>query len=164
MPGMALNLEGESGSLPPGRHRATVEEIKRTLVDAFPGSQSRAVIFEQWSMLLAAIERIVSVEAQWIDGSFVTTKEDPGDVDILSHLAGEALEALDGVDWTLLRGLIAGPLSRDLHLCDSYWVAIYPEGHPARGEYERALAYWDDWFGKDRAGNAKGYVELERDA
>lgn len=159
---MALAFADGSDYLPAGRHRATAEEIKTFFVDAFPASISRPILFERWAVLLQAIERVVEVQAQWIDGSYVTKKPEPGDIDLVSHLDGETLDALPPVERALLRGLIAGQLSKQLHACDSFHIAIYPPGHPARGPYEAALAYWEEWFGTDRGGEPKGYVELDR--
>jgi hypothetical protein len=158
---MAIEFAPGEDYLPAGRHVASVAEIEAALVGGFPSSLRRPALFEQWRTLFQAIERIVEVRAQWIDGSFVTRKEEPGDIDLVSHLDGELLDALDPVEWMLLRGLIAGQVSKALHDCDSFFVAVYPEGHPARDAYERALAYWDAWFGADRAGRSKGYIELQ---
>ena len=159
---MTIAFAEGSDRLPPGRHVVTVEDIERVLVDGFAVSGTRRPLFERWKQVLAAIESLVPVEMQWIDGSFVTTKLDPGDIDVVSHLDGEAMDALDPVQQTLLAGLIAGHPSRDIHACDSFWVPVYPEGHPAREESERAALWWNDFFGKDRDGESKGYVELRR--
>ncbi len=63
----------------------------------------------------------------------------------------------------LLTGVLAGHTSRDLHGCDSFYIASYPEDHPARAVYEAALSVWDSLFASDRAGNPKGYVEVSRE-
>jgi Family of unknown function (DUF6932) len=158
---MAIGFPEGQDSLPPGRHKATQGEIEAALVDGFQESATRRRLFDQALELLEAIRKIVPVSALWIDGSFVTTKEHPGDIDLVSHLDGEALDALKPVDQMLLGGLVAGHWSRDLSGCDSFVVGVYPPGHNARGQYEAAASWWDSFFGNDRAGNAKGYVELE---
>jgi hypothetical protein len=56
---------------------ASVAEIEAALVGGFPSSLRRPALFEQWRTLFQAIEHIVEVRAQWIDGSFVTRKEEP---------------------------------------------------------------------------------------
>src|SRR5437016_4245337 len=87
-PRMALAFVEGSDYLPPGGHAATVSEIRAFFVDAFPSSTSRSNLFDRWAVLLEAIERIIHVDAQWIDGSYVTKKQDPGDIDLVSHLNG----------------------------------------------------------------------------
>jgi len=160
---MSIQFADGSSTLAPGRHLATADEILDALVDAFPNSTSRVPIYAQWQTLLEAIERMIKVEEQWIDGSFVTKKENPGDIDLVSHVDGPTLEQLGPVDQMLLHGVLAGHQSRDLHLCDSFFIAIYPEGHPARPIYEQALSIWESIFGTDRGGDPKGFVELQRD-
>jgi hypothetical protein len=102
------------------------------------------------------------MKAHWVDGSYVTTKLDPADIDVVTVFEGGAYDALDDVDRTLLKGLLSHKISQALHGCDSYFFVEYPPGHPARLQYEAAYAYWDGWFGQDRGGNPKGYVELVR--
>lgn len=131
-------------------------------MDAFPGSATRRPLYELWSNLIAAIERVVAIREHWLDGSFVMTKLDPGDVDVVSVFEGAEYDALTDVDHTLLKGLLADKITQALHGCDSYFMVFYPVGHPARAEYEAACTYWAGWFGQDRAGNPKGYVELLR--
>lgn len=37
----------------------------------------------------AAIAAVVTLREQWLDGSYVTTKVDPEDADIIVHLDGQ---------------------------------------------------------------------------
>jgi len=157
---MPIAFAPDSDRLPPGRHEATVVEIEQLLVDDFPSSHNRRPLFESWRNVIAAMQRVIPIQAQWLDGSFVTTKEEPADIDIVTHFDGESLEGLDPVDQTLLRGLVGNAASQALHGCDSYVIAAYPAGHAARPAYEAALSYWDGWFGRARDGKPKGYVEV----
>jgi len=146
--------------LPSGRHEATASEIKAALVDDFPKSATRSHLYDQWQALREAIERVIPIEEQWLDGSFVTRKEDPGDIDLVSHLDGSAVDNLSVADGMLLFGLLDRDLSRDVHGCHSFPIVIYPDGHPDRPQYEAALQAFDSLFGHDRNGNQKGYVEV----
>lgn len=137
-----------------------VAEIEELLVDGFPNSQNRRPLFDSWRNVLTAIQRVVAIDAHWLDGSFATTKPEPADIDVVTHFDGEALETLDPVDATLLRGLVGDKASQALHGCDSYVIAVYPEGHAARPAYEAALSYWDGMFGHGRDGKPKGYVDV----
>lgn len=158
---MAISFTAGQDRLDPGRHVATATEIKTALVDAFSTAVTRGPLYDQWRVLNQAIEKILPIEEQWVNGSFVTTKLNPGDIDLVTHFDGARLAALDAGDRMLLKGLVAGHQSRDLHLCDSFVIAIYPNGHPWRSRYEALSAYFDGLFGKDRTGNAKGYVEVD---
>src|SRR5690242_7160692 len=103
--GMALELRPGEDRLDAGRHAVTFEEIREVFVDGFPGSATRAPLFESFSLVRAAIMRVVPIREQWIDGSFVTRKQDPVDIDLVTVFDGEQLDALDGPDRTLLKGL-----------------------------------------------------------
>jgi hypothetical protein len=149
-----------SSYLPPGLHRATVDEVGATLVDGFPSSTTRREIFDGWTDLRATMSTVVSLREQWLDGSYVTTKEDPGDADLVVHLNGDEIEALDSIAEATLKGLVAGAGSRAAWRCDSYPLVEYPSGHPLRALYEESRSYWRTFFGHDRSGVPKGIVEV----
>jgi len=157
---MALEFPEGSDALAAGRQAASIDEVEAALVDAFPASVTRRPLFESWLALREAIRRLVSIDTEWIDGSYVTTKQDPKDIDVVTHISGPELDALDAPAQATLSGLVSGPVSRHLHGCDSYICAVYPPGHPQHAAYEAAKVYWANWFGHDRAGQPKGYVEI----
>ncbi len=157
---MALEFPNGSHVLPPGRHPATVLEIETALVEAFPTSTRRRTLYRRWLAVREAIRRIVAVEEEWLDGSYVTREQEPQDIDMVSHLPHDAVDRLDDAGKAMLTGLVAGHRSRDLHACDSFFLVTYPEGHPQHALYQQALQYWDGLFGHDRSGSPKGYVEV----
>jgi hypothetical protein len=69
-------FDPETGALPPGDHRATLDEIRRRL-----GFTPR----RRWLLkgLRAAVEAFwaAGIEEIYVDGSFCTDKPDPGDID-----------------------------------------------------------------------------------
>lgn len=161
---MPVALPKKADFLPPGVHEATPEEIEAVFVHDFKGSTTRAVVFRQWQILNQAIERIIPIEKQWVYGSFVTSKKDPADIDIITHFDGAAMDGLGPVDKMLVHGLISGHYTRDLHGVDSYAIVFYPERHPAREEYVKAINFWDDMLAhQGRKGEAKGYIEVKLD-
>jgi hypothetical protein len=158
-----IEFEQKSDRLPAGKHIATPAEIKAVFVDNFPKSTTRAVVFRQWEILSEAIERIIPIKQQWLYGSFVTKKENPADIDLVSHFDGALMDGLDPVDKMLVHGLISGHYTRDLHGVDSFAIVQYPERHPAREEYVKAINFWEDMLAhQGRSGEAKGYVEVKR--
>lgn len=153
--------EGET-VLPPGRHPASIEDVKSLLVDGFPSSERRRPLFERWVAVREAIRRVTTVEAEWLDGSYVTRKEEPNDIDMLTFFEESAIESLDEASKALLRGLVAKELSRELHACHSFLLVVYPEGHPAHAVYQAGRQYWENHFGHDRSGQPKGFLEIEQ--
>lgn len=144
-----------------GFHDASVDDVVATLVNSFTGSTTRKDIFERWARMRSAIAAVVSLREQWLDGSYVTTKVDPEDADIVVHLDGPEIERLDATAEFTLQALVAGKTTQATWRCDSYPLVEYPEGHPLRAAFERQRDYWADFFGKDREGNPKGIVRVE---
>jgi hypothetical protein len=147
--------------LEPGFHDATVQDVEATLVNGFVESTTRRDIFERWTRMRSAIAAVVSLREQWLDGSYVTTKIDPDDADVVVHLDGDEVENLDTTAEFTLQALVAGKQTQATWRCDSYPLVEYPEGHPLREAFERQRSYWADFFGKDREGNPKGIVRVE---
>jgi len=150
-----------SAYLDPGFHDATVADVESTLVNGFPTSNTRRDIFERWQQLRAAIAALVTLREQWLDGSYVTTKVDPGDADIVVHLDGAEVDNLAPVAEFTLQALVAGKTTQAAWRCDSYPLVEYPQGHPLRALFEAQRTYWADFFGTDRLGAPKGIVRVE---
>jgi hypothetical protein len=157
---MALEFPNGSDVLPPGRHSASVLEVEAALVGRFPASARRRPLYQRWLAVREAIRRIVVVEKEWLDGSYVTREQEPQDIDMVSHLPHDTVDGLDEAGKAMLLGLIAGYRSRDLHACDSFVLVAYPDGHPQHAVYQQVLRYWDNLFGHDRSGTPKGFVEV----
>jgi hypothetical protein len=149
-----------SGVLVLGRHATTVDEVERVLVDDL-ASPMRRRIFDQWIELLGAIADIVPMLAHWMDGSFVTAKEAPDDIDVLTHVDGLAFDGLDDTKQGRCNALASGDRNDALPQCDSWLVTAYPEGHEAHGDYVTLADAWHSVFSGEADGKPKGYLELE---
>jgi hypothetical protein len=98
MPLPALRADG---TLPPGVHRATLDEV----FAAFPAATlERLALNVALSSCVATIKRLRLANQVALDGSYVTSKPDPADVDIavltpgVYQLAGEQRYAAEGID------------------------------------------------------------------
>jgi hypothetical protein len=162
---MALEWSSEGDRLPAGRHVATIGEIEAFFVDAFPTSTRRRPLFESFKVMRVAITRVVPIREQWLNGSFVTDKLEPADIDVVTIVEGSEFDALDGSAQMLLKGLVHAKVTQYMHGCDSYLMAHYPAASSHRSTYDHAEAYWDGWFGVHRVdGRPKGYVQVVPDA
>jgi hypothetical protein len=134
-------FEEASGLLPPGDHEATLAEIQ----DRFCWNYRRR---EFYRGLEHVAGELIShrVEKIWVDGSFVTKKERPGDVDV----AYEVPEGADINDW----GWLAPRRRRDLKKVQH--VDLLPDW-PNQPQMNR-------WFCGDIDGNIKGIIRLIADA
>ena len=158
MPIPALDADG---LLPPGRHTASVAEVKAAFVDPFGGSASRMAIFTGWRMHRESLQNVVPGMYQWIDGSFVTSKPDPGDIDVVTFIDGVQYDAMP--DWrrALGQSLMLGHGNQQFWNVDSFAVPVVPATHPTHAAYAQAEQYWDDLWSKVRgATRQKGYLEV----
>ncbi len=97
---------------------------------------------------------------QWIDGSFVTKEQRPGDIDLVTFIDFQIIASLGNVLQSYTY-----PESETLFQVDAYIVAVYPVDHKKYYLYQHDKAYWIDQFDKTRrnkAGNklSKGFLEI----
>ena len=82
MPIPPLNSDG---LLPPGVHETTIAEIQDRF-GVFRGNEQRPRLFVHLMELVANMRRSSPFEALLVDGSFVTAKFTPNDMDIIAVL------------------------------------------------------------------------------
>lgn len=152
---------GANGLLPTGLHRVTVDQVHSAFVAPFPTSANRQKLYEQWLLHREAIATLVPVQRQWLNGSYVTAKVDPGDVDVVTFVDGAVLEALDPAPLALLESLVSGHDTRDLWGIDSFLVATYAEDHPAYATSRRTEGAWRrTWTNVKGTDLTKGFLEV----
>lgn len=146
--------------LPQGMHRMGMAELKHLCVDSFQGSRTRTRI---WGGLSFVIDKLLQYQVEadvWLNGSFLTKKQDPEDVDLVLCIKIEVYdqapsEAKDAIDW------INDNLKK-VHFCDSYRFFMYPPSHKLHTVGEQLHAYWLDQFGTNYAGDEpKGIALIE---
>ncbi len=82
MPIPALNVDG---LLPPGVHDCPLAEV-RARFGSFQGSDVRQRLFARLEELVAGMTRSGLFEALLVDGSFITAKPAPNDIDLVAVL------------------------------------------------------------------------------
>lgn len=136
----------------------TTEDIAQDHVDAHPGSNTRRQIFAGYQNYCKDFsEQITGTFTQWIGGSFVTSKIDPGDIDLVNLIAGHQI-ATEEQAKPLLPFLNENG-SKEKYSVDGYWAPVFPEGHKHRNVTEEALNYWWTWFGRSREGHDRTIVQ-----
>lgn len=138
----------------PGLHKITQAELYQAAVAVFPADSPRHALyagFAAWSTRLQALGLRGTV---WIDGSFLTEKQDPADIDLVlwSPLPSRPLDA---VEQTNVGWLLNHQMARL-----SYRLDLYVE-MPATTDVIHRQAYWRGFFGycHDLV-TAKGLVEV----
>lgn len=135
------------GLLPQGVHSATLEEVR----ERFGGNDRREQLL---SGLVEALRllRAAGCRRVYINGSFVTAKERPNDIDALWDIEGVDPDALDPVFFDFEDGRAA---QKARFGCE-FFPAQVPEGVTGRAFLE--------FFQTDRqTGEPKGIIELKLD-
>lgn len=152
---------GANGLLPTGLVRVSAEQVQEHFVAPFSTSTSRQRLYDQWLLHRQAIEVIIPIQRQWLNGSFVTHKVDPADIDVVTFIDGEALNALDPPRQAVLSDLMAGHSTRDRWGIDSFVVPTYAEDHPDRTAARKAEGYWWRMWTNVKGSNlTKGFLEV----
>jgi hypothetical protein len=150
--------------LPKGVHDATPDEVRMRLVDAFPGSTSRPGIFSGWSAYSASLRALIDVQSEFLDGSFVTSRQEPDDVDMSLWIRALDLDALNPIEEANLNRMLA--MQRSFQ-CDVYLVPECVQNHPLRPHFDQqrdwTKKYWRAYKDPNDVvipGIAKGYLRV----
>ena len=128
----------ESSYLPPGLHRANLVEVQQR----FGSNDTRKALLRHLDNFVELV-RNVGAKKLILDGSFVTAKENPADIDVILVLP-------DIFDATTreARILLESRIRFNIHL------------FPVREGDDEFLQHWIAFFGHDRNGVPKGLVEV----
>lgn len=135
------------GLLPQGVHPATLEEVR----ERFGGNERREQLLTGLVEALRLL-RAAGCRRVYIDGSFVTAKERPNDIDFCWDIEGVEPDALDPVFFDFADGRAA----QKARFGAEFFPAQVPEGITGRTFLE--------FFQVDRqTGEPKGIIELRLD-
>jgi hypothetical protein len=109
------------------------------------------------AMCLAISGALLPAEV-WVNGSFLTHKIEPDDVDVV--LVINVLSAGGTTDQQNIIRRIEGKDFQFPVRCDSYVCKQYPEGHTLRSTGEFMRAYWMKQFGFSRGDRIKGIAVI----
>jgi hypothetical protein len=137
-----------------GLHQFAVEHPRFRL-----SGTRRAVMKNLWTVAGALCRWGISCKL-WIDGSFLTEKIDPHDVDFVVVLPENFHDAATPEQLAILEWLcedIAQPAKKML-LCDAYALYEVSPGDPGYTDYLLDDALWKKTFGTSRQHEPKGMV------
>lgn len=102
---MPLPVLRTDGMLPPGIHRATLDEV----FAAFPATTTeRQALNAAVELCVATVKRLGLADQIALDGSYASAKANPADIDMvvltpgMYQMAGESRFAAEGIDTNLL--------------------------------------------------------------
>lgn len=136
-------------------------ELKKEFVEGIP-SAKRMDIFNRFLKYNEDLQKVLGFcgFVQWIDGSFVTKKVNPGDIDLVTFIESEKIVKVgNSID------PFRFPKSESIYGVDAYIIEVYPSDGPDYFKTVSDRAYWTDRFSKtrrDRHGNKlkKGFLEI----
>lgn len=143
------------GNLPSGDYWPTEANFEERFVNVH-GSSSREKIYVGFKSHRAALlaAGVADDSKCMLDGSYTTSKLDPGDIDLVVEVVSTLFDSSERV-----QELLSGPDAKPDFSCDAYPLLVLSEDDP---DYESITAqgrsYWRKWFGRDRANNPKGRV------
>lgn len=134
----------------------SLADFEAVFVTGFPESLTRRRIFGRYLAYVEELRGIVgSGFVQWVDGSFVTRKVNPGDIDFLTLLEIDRYEKnREAIDALRMRR------SEPNSVIDGYFLFIRPENHPQWHLYAADRDEWYRHFRWGRDDEQKGFVQL----
>lgn len=151
------------GYLNPGFYDWSSEMIQDNLVNYFrPNNQRRKEVFQGYLALCNDLILLGISSIQWIGGSFVSAKAEPGDIDLSNIVSISCLDSLlenNLVTEDALKSMFFGDAySKPKYKCDSYLIPKVPLDHPDYNYYKDRLHYWETLWSYDREKKPKGIV------
>jgi len=125
------------------------ESLTALLVSPFDDSRQRKLLLKGLLALLAEVKEVCIFTEAWVDGSFVSDKEEPNDVDIV--LWYNTASSISPRELRTYRELMDSDLMMYRYCCDVY---IEENGD------DTARIYWKNWFGQNRTGQPKGIIRV----
>jgi hypothetical protein len=119
-----------------------ISTFKNVFVDDFPNSTTRKVIFDNYLRYLDDFSKEITPNfIQWIDGGFVTLKENPRDIDFVTFIDA----SIHDENETLIDNRYISSVTYNLSL-DAYVMKVYPESESAYETY--TLFHSENWHSR----------------
>jgi len=145
--------------LVPGLHNRTVTELKQLCVTGFANSATRGSIMLGLEDVVTRLCGAALAGEIWIDGSFLTQKLDPEDVDMAFGVPHQLYDNGSPEQKQTLEWFVQSNL-KSSHHCDTYIWFEYPLGHPMHAQTLDKRNYWQRHFGFSRRLEAKGIAVI----
>jgi hypothetical protein len=97
---------------------------------------------------------------QWINGSFVTDKINPSDIDVVTFVDGAAFDKLPAWRQDVVSEICNGRGDMAYSHVDCKICSVYPSSDRSHDSYVAEREYWDEAWSRFRPGTTKGYVEV----
>ncbi len=146
--------------LAPGLIPHSGDELRVLTVDGFPASSTRKALWDSLQLLVSELRGHNLLPAKlWLDGSFLTEKIDPDDLDLCVEIEVDRINSATPTAVDFLRRLSNHELHGDPRKLHTFLIPSAPVGHPDRMNYLATCSHWERDFGvalisKERKGIA----------
>jgi len=146
------------GFLPAGIHRSDADSIFEMFVLPFPDSQTRRRLFRLWEAYNQQLKDKLGgvVLTQWLNGSFVTGKLNPVDIDLVTFVPSLLYQRSeeDLIEFYTTISLYDTGL-------DTYICPVFLPDESGYAEFQQRRDDWQNLFGQLRSREGKkGFLEL----
>lgn len=142
---------------------ATKEMIHAELVAPFGTGTRREELYSGWLRYNADLQNLLqdALLEQWVNGSFVSQKIRPGDIDVVTLCDGKRLQELS----SQLRRFRKHEAKAHYGV-DGYFLEVYARDHRWASRTTSDKAYWRHTFGtlpksRNRKSRSKGYLVIK---
>lgn len=123
------------------------------LLESFAWNEHRRLLLVELNFFISEVKELLSADTKiWLDGSFVTNKVLPNDIDLVLFVNTSAYQE----NYNIFKQI----RSKYLNI-DAYFVEIFPEGHKKYQHGELDKLEFLHLFSKDRKRRNKGFIELK---
>lgn len=156
-----LNFDVKGNLRPYQPITARVAEMREYLVDTIV-SETRIINFDKYIKYSNALKKLLGGKKlrQWIDGSFVTKKTNPKDIDFLTFIDHSIILKLgDKLD------NFRPEKSWVVYGVDAYILESHPKESPSFAYTHSDILYWQEQFTRTRVNRRgvklpKGFLEI----
>jgi hypothetical protein len=156
-----LHFDNKGHLKPHGTITSTIEEFKKILVDDIK-SETRQTNYEKYIRYSNDLKKLSGGDniRQWINGSFVTQKANPQDIDLVTFLNQTQIRRLGK---HINRFNVEG--SSPMYGVDAYIVEIHPPDSRFYSHTQGNTAYWLEIFSSTKVNRRgmkykKGFIEI----
>lgn len=151
---MAKALKSEFPPLlPPGIHLMTIDELKKTCVDNFPNSKRRPDIYLNFINFLRFVSCINIIDEIWVDGSFLTEKEEPDDIDAVAFAYHADTVNITAAQKSVMDQVFSNPVITKIRFMTDIRFCIK--------ENDNMRSFWRGWYCFSRDEVPKGAVAIK---
>lgn len=124
------------------------QELERRFVAEFPHSNTRSDIYEGFIKLRNEALAQGIQATQWVDGSYLTSKNDPDDIDVVTFVDYDAVNALSQPQLDFLNNnLNGGESTKKDYSTHTFFVPSCEPTHPYFVVFEHWRLYWLEKWG-----------------